>query len=326
MIVINTGLYDYVKENHTNICQIAVSKEGKTIYSEVWNGFNHCDCAHVASVTKSIVAILIGIAIDHNQIQNMEQRILDFFPEYQVKRGEKTIQQITIRNLLTMTTPYKYKSEPWTKVCTSEDWSKSILDLMGGRRGITEEFRYSTLGVQVLGEIILKTTGQSMREFANQYLFMPLGIQAREDLVIQNKDEHLEFITSKVPKEKVWFCNTSRQPTVGFGLCMSAEEMLKIGQLCLNQGISDKKQLVSLNWLEEMAKSQVTCGGKFAGMQYGLLWWVLEDTKRQYAAIGDSGNVIYVDHTNQVVVAITSVFKPAVTGRIEFIREHILEI
>ena len=85
-------------------------------------------------------------------------------------------------------------------------------------------------------------------------------------------------------------------------------------------------QQITIRNLLTMTTFQVACGGKFAGMQYGLLLWVLEDTKRQYAAIGDSGNVLYVDHTNQVVVEITSVFKPAVTGRIEFIREHILEI
>ena len=49
-----------------------------------------------------------------------------------------------------MTAPYKYKSEPWTKVCTSEDRIKLVLDLLGGRKGIIGEFKYSTLGIHIL--------------------------------------------------------------------------------------------------------------------------------------------------------------------------------
>ena len=53
-----------------------------------------------------------------------------------------------------MTGSYKYKSEPWTKVCTSEDWTKSVLDLLGGRNGITGEYKYLTLGICILSTII----------------------------------------------------------------------------------------------------------------------------------------------------------------------------
>ena len=59
---------------------------------------------------------------------------------------------------LTMTVPYKYKSEPWTKVCTSEDWGGKVLEQVGGKEQIGERFHYSTLGVQVLSNIIAKAT------------------------------------------------------------------------------------------------------------------------------------------------------------------------
>lgn len=98
-----------------------------------------------------MIALLTGIAMDKGYIQSVEQKVLKFFPEYTVKRGEKTIYDVTIRHLLTMTAPYKYKSEPWTKVCTSDDWTKAALDLLGGRSGITGEFKYSTLGIQIPG-------------------------------------------------------------------------------------------------------------------------------------------------------------------------------
>ncbi|MBU5234170.1 hypothetical protein KQI01_03270, partial [Vibrio cholerae] len=79
-----------------------------------------------------VISVLIGIAIDKGYIKNIEQKVLEFFPDYTVKRGEKTIQNITIKNLMTMTAPYKYKSEPYTKIYTSDDWVKATLDLLGG--------------------------------------------------------------------------------------------------------------------------------------------------------------------------------------------------
>ena len=64
------------------------------------------------SVTKSVIALLTGIAMDKGYIKSVEQKVLDFIPEYTVTRGEKTIYDVTIRHLLTMTAPYKCKSEP----------------------------------------------------------------------------------------------------------------------------------------------------------------------------------------------------------------------
>ena len=111
--------------------------EGELIYSDKWNGYRKDDSVHIASATKSITAILVGIAIDKGIIESVEQNVLDFFPEYHLKRGEKTLEQVKIKHLLSMTTPYKFKLEPWTKVCMSDDWAKAALDLMGGKSGLT---------------------------------------------------------------------------------------------------------------------------------------------------------------------------------------------
>ena len=70
---------------------------------------------HVFSVTRSIIPILIGIAIDKGYISSIDQKVLDFFPDYIVQNEELTIQNITLKDMLTMTVPYKYKSEPYAK-------------------------------------------------------------------------------------------------------------------------------------------------------------------------------------------------------------------
>lgn len=172
-----TEQHHYIKENAPNICQIVVRKNGKEIYADEWNGYRYDDCVHVASVTKSIMALLVGIAIDNGMIKSVDEKVLSYFPEYTVKRGEKTIQKVTIRHLLTMTAPYKCKGDPWTKVCSSEDWTKASLDLLGGRKGLTGEFSYQTVCLHILSGILYQTTGMKTLDFANEYLFAPIGIK-----------------------------------------------------------------------------------------------------------------------------------------------------
>ena len=149
--------YRFVSEstgNESNICQICAVKDGKIVYEDSWRGFKPEDPVNVNSVTKGVMALLTGIAVDKGAIGSIDEKVITFFPDYQVKRGEKTIYDVTVRHLLTMTAPYKGKSEPWKKVCTSDDWTKAALDFLGGRSGITGEFRYATLGIQILAGII----------------------------------------------------------------------------------------------------------------------------------------------------------------------------
>lgn len=104
---------------------------------------------------------------------------------------------------------------------------------------------------------------------------------------------------------------------------MSAEDMAKIGLLCLNKGIYDGKQIVSSEWIEEMTTPRTVESDLFRGMDYGLLWWIIDREKTIYAAIGNSGNVIYVNPEKDTVVAVASYFKPTVFDRVNFIREYI---
>ena len=147
----------YIRENEPNICQICIWKDGREIFSEEWNGYKKTDCTHIMSATKSIVSLLVGIAIDRGMIQSTEEKVLSFFPDYTVKRGEKTIFDVTIRHLLTMRAPYKGKGDPWTKVCSSENWTFASLDFLGGRKGITDEFDYRTVCLHILSGILYRS-------------------------------------------------------------------------------------------------------------------------------------------------------------------------
>lgn len=318
-----TNMHTYVESNCINICQIVAQKNGQLVYEDTWHGFQPDDTLHVMSVTKSVVSLLIGIAMDQGLIKSVEQPVLDFFPDYKIKRGEKTIQAVTLRHLLTMTAPYKYRSEPWTKVCISPDWTVAALDLLGGKAGITDTFRYSTLGIHILTGIITKTSGLQTVDFANRYLFAPLGMEAYEGFEAQTAEEHKSFMLSKEPKKRIWFVDPQGVGTAGYGLCISARDMAKIGQLCLDGGQYDGKRVVSAEWLKESTMPRLQCDETFANMGYGYLWWTPDTDRSAYAALGNSGNAIYINPENNSVVAVTGTFKPNIVDRVQFIQQYI---
>lgn len=316
-------LHELIIKEEPNIAQIVGYKNGKEVYSDTWNNYKKTDACHVMSVTKSIVSLLIGIAIDQGFIKSVDDLVLDYFPEYKTKRGEKTIGKVTIKNLLTMTAPYKYKYEPWVKVCTSEDWTIAALDFLGGRSGITNEFKYSTLGIHILTGIITKTSKMKTVDFANKYLFKPIGVTSHKNYLAETAEEHKEFTISKKPKENIWFCDPKGVGTAGYGLCFSASDMAKIGQLCLNNGIYNGKQIISSNWIKESTKSHYKCDENFQNMSYGYLWWIIDEKNHIYAAIGNSGNVIYINPQKNIVVTVTATFKPTIFYRVQFIQKYI---
>jgi len=316
-------LHNLIKEQQPNICQITAYKDNEKVYSDCWNSYRPDDCTHIMSATKSIFALLIGIAIDKGQIGSVDDKVLDYFPDYKVKRGEITIHDVTIKHLLTMRAPYKCKGDPWTKVCSSGNWTYSSLDFLGGRKGLTDEFNYQTVCLHILSGILYAASGIKTADYANAFLFEPLGIKKHINYTAETAEEHKHFTISKTPKENIWFCDPDGLGTPGYGLCMSADDMAKIGLLCLNKGVHNGRQIVSSEWIEEMTRPRIVESDRFRGMEYGYLWWITDRSKNIYAAIGNSGNVIYVNPALNIVVSVASYFKPTVFDRVDFIREYI---
>ena len=99
------SLENKVKNEYGNIAGIVVLKNDSVVYESYFNQCSENEPIHVFSVTKSIISMLFGIAIDKGYIKNLDEKVIDFFPNYKIKKREKTIQHITIKNLLTMTAP-----------------------------------------------------------------------------------------------------------------------------------------------------------------------------------------------------------------------------
>ena len=313
-------LIERIQQEYDNITGIVISRDGKPTYAHYFHGYNENDTIHIASVTKSILSILIGIAIDKGFIKGVTQKVLDFFPTYEIKRREKTIQQLTIKHLLTMTAPFKFKSEPYTKVYATEDWTKAVLDLLGGKT-LSQDFKYTSIGLQVLSGILIGATKMSVSDFATENLFNPLGIDTPKNFRITNKDEHIAFLKDKFVNG--WVIDAKGTNTPGWGLTLTTKDLEKIGRLCLANGKWGEQQIVSSKWVLESTKQQ----SKMGELPYGYLWWLIkEDRYTSYAAIGDGGNILYVNPNKELVIAITSSFKPRVKDRVEFIRNYVLPI
>lgn len=305
-----------VRRDYDNIAGIVVLKDGETLYE---NYFNECTAdsrIHVYSVTKSILSILIGIAVDKGFIKNPDQKVLEFFPDYKIKKGEKTIQNITLKHLLTMTAPYKYKFNPYIKYFTSDDWVNFSLDLLGGR-GQIGRFRYAPLiGPDILSGILCRATGQSVLHFAQENLFVPLGIVVEKNIVFHSKEEQLAF--NKAVDISGWAADCAGVNAAGWGLTLSPSDMAKTGQLYLNHGVWNGRQIVSEKWIEESTKEHSRWEAQ--NLPYGYLWWI---TKDGFAAMGDGGNTIYVNTQKNMVTAVASLFKPKAKDRIELIQKYI---
>ena len=322
-------LHKYVEEskgNESNICQICAVKKGEMVYSDNWRGFQFDSAVNVMSVTKGVMALLAGIAVDKGFIKSTDQEVLDFFPDYIVKRGEKTIYDVTIEHLLTMTTPYKYRSEPWTKVCTSDDWTKAALDLLGGRSGITGEFKYATLGIQILAGVIENASGMKCIDFANEYLFLPMDIPKHKIHGASDKDDQFDFLMNKNPRGNEWYSDPQNTVTAGWGLTLSAYDMAKIGWMLVNGGRYGDIQVLSGEWVAQMTSPKLQLGEMFGNMGYCYLWYRPYKDKPIFAAIGDGGNIIYADPEKRISVGITGTFKPMIFDRVDFIEKNVVPI
>ncbi|WJQ79066.1 serine hydrolase domain-containing protein [Brevibacillus brevis] len=304
-----------VKASYSNINGIVVVRNGYLVYESYYHGYGPKDRHHVASVTKSILSALIGIAIEERFIKNVDQKVLDFFPDYAPDHTETQKQVITIRHLLTMTAPYPFEDwhEPLDKMCMQSDWVTYSLDMLG-QKGKIGAFKYSTAGAHLLSAILTRSTGKSAREFANEHLFKPIGIEEIPDY--EMKAFGFEDLFGK--DVRGWVKDPDNNSTGGWGLTLTPCDMARIGLLYLNRGCWDHHQIIPVDWIDESTAMNHN--------HYGYLWWLREeDGVFSYAALGDGGNVICCIPEKNLVVAIASEFMPNSRDRWTLIKEHIIE-
>lgn len=317
-----------VISEYGNTLGIIAYRNNQKVYEEYFNNSNKDESIHTFSIAKSIIAILVGIAIDKGYIESVNQKVLDFFPEYQLRRNQEQLKELTIEDFLTMRVPYKYKYEPYTKVFTSENWGEKILELIGGKQKIGEHFHYSTVGIQILSNIISKATNMNLKEFAQKYLFNYLEIKNIPDVEIHDKKSQLEFYNSR--NVRGWVHDPSGYYITGWGLCLTTEEFARIGLLVLNKGVYNGKRIVSEQWIEEMTKEREET--------YGYLWWIYPKNRKikiirkeyntgeydSYCANGVGGSLISVIPEKNIVICSTCLLSYNPKVRTELINDYLI--
>ncbi len=252
--------------------------------------------APIKSVTKSIVALLTGIAIDRQLIGNVDQTLSQLLEsQSDALAANPAAADLTLHQLLSMSTGIQWRGgraslEPLARrMMQEEDWSAFALSLPIVNTDIGQ-FQYNSAVSHLLSAILHEQTGKSASEFAAQHLFTPLGITDFE-----------------------WELDPKGINTGGWGLSLSPLSLARIGELCLNQGNYNDKPIVSSQWITQMWSTQVTAHSLHAKSQpasyhtarYGYQWWIRGDDEITiYCAEGAGGQLLCcVPRYNAVIVA-----------------------
>lgn len=317
---INESIAGLIGTQYQNITGLVATRCGNEELSYFAPGFSSQTPVHLSSVTKSITSMLIGVALEQGHIKSVEQPILDFFPDYSLKRGEKTLPRLRLKDLLSMTAPYKFRSEPYTKVYSNNDWTLASLDLLGGK-GEVGQFKYTTPALHVLSGVLSAATGQSVADFANRQLFAPLGINPVKNITLRDRQQHIQFTRSAT--ERGWVADPQGSNTPGWGLVLSTSDLIKLAHLYLAKGRWERQRLLAEEWIQRSTSEQSRWGER----RYGYLWWLMPDTESNgYCALGDGGNALIILPKQQVAVAITSRFIPRPKDRVALFTEHLLPL
>jgi CubicO group peptidase (beta-lactamase class C family) len=260
--------------------------------------------SNVASVTKSVMSILVGIAVDEGVLGSVDQTLSELLPEYAAIMAPD-VAGVTLEQVLTMTAglPEDPRAPATAPHYLTEDWVAAILS--GGlEQPPGEGFAYASAGSHLLSAILVEATGRSVLDYARDKLFNPLGIStdpAAEPLAVEENLPVYEAASFAWPVDP---------QGVHLGdafLKISAPDMAKIGQLMLAAGRWDEKQIVPAQWVTESTRAHVSTGGYgIGGDDYGYHWWVTTaDGHDAFAAAGFGGQLIEVVPDLDLVVVVS---------------------
>jgi CubicO group peptidase (beta-lactamase class C family) len=296
---------------------IVVAKDGRLVFEEYFPG-EHLDLSNLsdgydltyedfdrntlhclASDSKSVTSILLGIAIDKGLVDGTDETMFSFFPEHS-NLSDPVKDQITLAHMLAMASglpwnegyPYDDPRNDLVSMILSDDpiayvLGKSTVAAPGTR------FIYNSGTTNLLGEVVRRGTDQTLSTFAELHLFAPLGINSYE-----------------------WygFPNAPEMAVASSTLYLRPRDMAKIGQTYLNGGVWEGTRVVSEDWVTEstteiieVPSSENPVAGYLHG--YGLQWWLgtfSTGNTHFYTAAGWGGQFIIVLPDPEMVVVITA--------------------
>ena len=291
-----------------DIHSVMILKHGYVDYSR-FQSQGAEDKPHVLhSVSKTFTATAVGIAIADGKMA-LTDKVIDYFPDKLPANVSENLKAMTVRDLLTMTCGHD--TEPGAR---GQDWVASFLAHPVVHKPGTF-YLYNSMGTYVLSAIVQKVTGQKVVDYLTSRLFEPLYIDK--------------------PR---WEESPQGINCGGWGLYLKTEDLAKMGQLLLQEGLWNGKQLIPADWVKEMSKKQVESinpGTRIEqaaerGMTketsdwmqgYGYQMWRCRPGC--YRADGARGQYIIVVPNKDAVIAITSDVED-LQGELNLVWKHIL--
>jgi len=256
-------------------------------YEKYWDSYGRGSKSNSFSMAKSVVALLIGIAIEEGHIDSVGQKVGDFLPQF--AEGENN--SMTIKDLLTMSSGLDWDESYGSPFSiTTKAYYGSDLEALIKELKVVEtpgkEWKYLSGNTQVLAFILKAATGKSISEYASEKLWKPLGAE----------NDALWSLDKKDGDEKAYCC-----------LNTDARDFARLGQLVLQKGKWNDKQIVPEKYIEEAITPAEYLTNSETGEKldfYGYQFWILNynDTKIPYFR-GILGQYIFViPEKNAVVV------------------------
>lgn len=261
---------------------LMVEKNGTLLYEKYQNGTDRNTTTNIKSASKSVLSLLVGIAIEEGHLEGVDQTIGEFFPDHFDDNPDPKKESITIKNLLSMRSGLETTSfQNYGRWVLSDNWVTYALDQPfeeepGGR------MVYSTGTSHLLSVILTRATGMSTRAFANEHLFGPMNIRVGG-----------------------WDRDPQGFYMGGNNLALSPLSLLKIGELVLNNGVYNGQQLVPASWIRE--STNIYTSSNYNDYDYGYMWWQRQiDGQNVIFAWGNGGQYIMILPELDSVISITS--------------------
>jgi len=273
-------------EEYDPVAFLVIQNE-KIKYEEYWDGYNEKSLSNSFSAAKSVVALLIGVALDEGKIKSLDQPVGDFLPEY----NEGSRKDLAIRQVLTMSSGLNWEEKYTTPFSTTARayYGSNIADLVIDLEVVEEPgvyFEYLSGNTQILAMIVEAATGQRISEYASEKIWSSIGAQHNALWCLDTEDG----------MEKAYCCfNTN------------ARDFARFGQLVLNNGIWNNKEIISEDYITDATTAKEYLLDKRDNKPvdfYGYQWWIIDykGLKIPYMR-GILGQYIYsIREKNAVVV------------------------
>lgn len=260
-----------------NLHKIMVMRHGKVIGDTSFAPYDQDYWHIVHSMSKSITGMAIGILIGEGKL-NITDKVIDLLPDKKTLTSMLRLRDVTIEHLLSMTSGVQFNE---TGAISGNDWIKGYMD-SGTSFAPGKEFSYNSMNSYMLSAIVTAITGQTLFDFVKERIFDPMGI-----------------------KRVFWEACPQGITKGGWGLFMRVEDMCKLGQLYLQKGMWEGKQLVPEGWVVASTKPHATTDISDAP-QYGYHLWLINNREGAFIFNGMLGQNVYIYPDLDMVLAVNA--------------------